>query len=187
MRKTILLALAGAATLVLAACGETEAPKGQSQAPATSPPQTQAPAPEARQSTLMEKAMDVAKEARQATVDEATRAVEAARASADEAIERGREAADRAAQRGKTLGQEALQQGRIIAELTGDKAEALIQQAKDAIDQKRPEIAREIVARLQQVKESLPQGLRNELDRLDARLAGSKSTSPEEPAAPPSY
>ena len=192
MSKTILLALASATTLGLAACGEAEAPKGQVAAPTAPPPQAQTAAPASHQPpqtqpSLMDKAMEVAKEARQAARDEGTRAVEAARASADAVIARGREAAEQAAERSRALGQEALQQGRAIAALTGDKAETLIQQAKDAIDQKKPEVAREIAERLHRIKESLPQGLRDELDRLDARLAASQPTPSDAAAAPPSY
>ena len=192
MSKATLLALTGAATLGLAACGEAEAPKSQAAAPTTPPAQTQTVAPASTQPTqpqpsLLEKAMETAKGARQATVEEATRAVEAARASADAAIDRGREAADRAAERGKTLGQATLQQGMAIAALTAEKTESLIRQAQDAIDRNRPEVAREIADRLHKVKESLPQGVRDKLDRLDARLASRQPIPPEEAAAPPSY
>ena len=192
MTKKILLALASAVTLGLGACGESDDPKGPAPSP-TPPPQTQSaaptpPLPTAPQPSLMDKALEVAKEARQATREEATRAVETARASANEAFERGRVAAERAAERGRALGQAALQQGVAIAEAhPGYKAESLIRQAQDAIDQKRPEVAREIAERLHQVKESLPKRVQDELDRLDARLAGSQPTPPVEAAAPPSY
>lgn len=171
MNRNLPLLLASAVALGLAACGEDRAPAQQA-APATPP----------AESTLIEKAAQAAKEFRDEARDQASEAARAAREAADQAVARGRELTEQATAQGKSLGEEALQKGQAMFAMTAEKAGELIQQAKDALDRNQPQLARDSVERLRKVRDSLSEGLRQELDRLDARLASGPQAQVPPPA-----
>ncbi|MGE5154081.1 MAG: hypothetical protein ACM3ST_08705 [Bdellovibrio bacteriovorus] len=159
MHKQILLSLAIVATLGLAACGPGEEPKTTAQPGAVSPAEP----------SLSERAAEAAREATQV----ASEKVEAAATAASDAAGAAKESVSEAAGA-------AMEKGQELVQASIDKADALIQQVKDYIAEDRLDLAQGIMEQLRALRDSLPQGLQDEIARLEAMLGG------EQPAAPPS-
>jgi hypothetical protein len=155
MSKTILSVLAVAAALGLAGCGPSEEPKQQTAAPGGAPQTEQ---------TLSDKAMEVAKEARQAAGEK----VEAAATATSEAASAAKETASEAAGA-------AMEKGKEIAQATIDKANELIQQVKDYIAENKLDSAEGVMEQLRKLRDSLPQALQDEIAKLEAMLSGGQS------------
>ena len=156
MKKQSLLVLAIAATLGLVACGQGDDAK---------------------------KAAEAAKEATQAAGEKVSEATDDAKEkvseAADAAKEKVSEAADVAQEKVSEAADAAVEKGQEVAQATIDKANELIQQVKDYIAENRIDLAETVMEQLRALRDSLPQGLQDEIAKLEAMLSG------EPPAAAP--
>jgi ABC-type transporter Mla subunit MlaD len=118
------------------------------------------------------KAAEAAKEATQAAGEKVSEATEAAKEKVSDAAEAAKEKVSDAAGA-------AVEKGQEMAQATIDKANELIQQAKDYIAENRIDLAETVMEQLRALRDSLPQGLQDEIAKLDAMLSG------EQPAAAP--
>jgi len=118
------------------------------------------------------KAAEAAKEATQAAGEKVSEATEAAKEKVSDAAEAAKEKVSDAAGA-------AVEKGQEMAQATIDKAKELIQQAKDYIAENRIDLAETVMEQLRALRDSLPQGLQDEIAKLDAMLSG------EQPAAAP--
>jgi hypothetical protein len=98
-----------------------------------------------------------------------TGAVEEERTMAEEAAEVAKEGAEKASE----ITDAAMEKGAEMAEAHAAvaKGEELIQQAKDYIDNQEIDLAEEVMAQLRKLRDSLPESLQEQIDKLEAMLA----------------
>lgn len=118
------------------------------------------------------KAAEAAKEATQAAGEKVSEATDAAK-------EKVSEAADAAQEKVSEAADAAVEKSQEIAQATIDKAKELIQQVKDYIAENKIDLAETVMEQLRALRDSLPQGLQDEIAKLEAMLSG------EQPAAAP--
>lgn len=112
----------------------------------------------------------------QSRAEKAVEAAKGATQAAGEKLEAAADAASEAAAAAKEKGQE-------LAQATIDKAKELIQQVKDFIAENKLDSAEGIMEQLRKLKDSLPQGLQDEIAKLEAMLGGAQP-EPTPAAAP---
>lgn len=159
--KRFQIVIAATFSLALAACGPSEAPQEQAGAPA--------------QPSMVDKAVDAAKDAAQVTQETAGEAVEAAKNAASDAMDKGKEITARA-----------VEKTREIAGAAGDKSAEMIEQIKTYIAENEPEMAKSVLDRLAQMKDGLSESAKAELAKLDAMMSGGEPTmTPAAATTPP--
>lgn len=102
------------------------------------------------------------------------RAAEAAR----EATQVAREKLEAVATAGSEAAGTAREKGGEITQAAVDKASDLIQQVKDYIAEQDLDLAGSAMEQLRTLRDSLPQGLQDEIDKLDAMLTGMTEREP---------
>lgn len=102
------------------------------------------------------------------------RATEAAR----EATQVAREKLEAVATAGSEAAGAAREKGGEITQAAVDKANDLIQQVKDYIAEQDLDLAGSAMEQLRKLRDSLPQGLQDEIDKLDAMLTGMTEREP---------
>jgi acyl-CoA reductase-like NAD-dependent aldehyde dehydrogenase len=96
-----------------------------------------------------------------------TGAVEEETTMAEEAAEVAKEGAEKASE----MTDAAMEKGAEMADAAVAKGEELIQQAKDYIDNQEIDLAEEVMAQLRKLRDSLPESLQEQIDKLEAMLA----------------
>jgi hypothetical protein len=91
-------------------------------------------------------------------------------------VEKAAEAAKEGAEKGSEMTSAAMEKGAEMADAAIAKAEELIQQAKDYIDNKEFDLAEGVMEQLRKLRDSLPQSLQEQIDRLEAMLSSSRET-----------
>jgi len=90
-------------------------------------------------------------------------------------VEKAAEAAKEGAEKASEMTSAAMEKGAEMADAAIAKAEELIQQAKDYIDNKEFDLAEGVMEQLRKVRDSLPQSLQEQIDKLEAMLSSSTS------------
>jgi ElaB/YqjD/DUF883 family membrane-anchored ribosome-binding protein len=194
MSNRSLIALLVTAVVGLSACGPSE-DSIQSQGGQAAPPTDQ---------TLLEQAKAKAKVAAEKAADLTENAVATSKEMASAAVAKGKELAEQAKPAmhsareavSEKMG-EAAERSAAAAQAVGEATDAAvqrarewIQQAQDYIAENKPELARQLVDKLNAVKGAMPESIRVQIDKLDAHLGGGSASAPtptqgEAPAAPP--
>lgn len=179
MTQKILPALAVAAALGLSACGPAEEPKQQTAEPGGAAPAQQGLSDKAgapveqdlsdkavapAQQSLSDKAVAMAREATQAAGEK----IEAAATAAAEAAGAAKETVSATADA-------ALEKGGTMAQTAADKATGLIQQVKDYSAESKIDLAESLMEQLRALRDLLPQGLQEEIAKLEAMLSSEQS------------
>jgi gas vesicle protein len=154
MNIKLTIALLTAMTLGLAACGDSDQ--------ATTDAQT--PAPETSATDAGETSMDALKEKVDAATQSATEAGDQAAAAAAAAVqtlsEKGGEMADTVSEKGSEM-----------ADAATDKARQMIASVQDYLAENDLDSAQGIMDKLNQIKDSLPETLKTEIEALQAKIA----------------
>lgn len=100
-----------------------------------------------------------------------TGAVEEGKTVREKAAEVAKEGAERASE----ITGAAMEKGAEIADAAVAKAQELIQQAKDYIDNKEFNLAEKVMEQLRKLRDSLPEYLQEQIDKLEAMLSSSTS------------
>jgi acyl-CoA reductase-like NAD-dependent aldehyde dehydrogenase len=151
------------AFVVTAAVGLTACEKGEEAEPEQKAPETGAVSEE---KTMVEQAAEVLEEG-----------AEKASEMAGAAMEKGAEMAGSAKDQGEEMTTAAKETGAEMAGATVAKAEELIQKAKDYIENNEIDLAGEVMEQLRTLKDSLPEKLQEQIDKLEAMLP-SKTDAP---------
>jgi polyhydroxyalkanoate synthesis regulator phasin len=158
MNTKLSIALLTAMTLGLAACGDSDQAKTDAQ--------TQTPASEPATSATDEgkNSMDVLKEkvdaAAQSAAEAGDQAASAAAAAAQALSEKGSEMVDRMSQKGSEM-----------ADAATSKAREMIASVQDYLAENDLNSAQGIMDKLSQIKDSLPEELKTEIEALQAKIA----------------
>ena len=105
-------------------------------------------------------------------------AVEQTKAVTDAAVVQTKALTSAALEQTKAATSAALEESKVLATAAGDKTAALIQQAKDYIAQNQPELAKGVMDQLSKVKESVPEGVKVEIARLEALMGQTPAAAP---------
>ena len=89
-------------------------------------------------------------------------------------VEKAAEAAKDGAEKASEMTSTAMEKGAEMADAAIAKAEELIQRAKDYIDNKEFGLAEGVMEQLRKLRDSLPQSLREQVDKLEATLSSSR-------------
>jgi hypothetical protein len=85
--------------------------------------------------------------------------------------EKAAEVAEEGAEQASEMTTAAMEKGAEMADAAVAKAEELIRQAKDYIDNKQFNLAEEVMAQLRKLRDSLPETLQEQIDKLEAMLS----------------
>ena len=133
MHSRLMFALVVTAALGLSACGKSDEPAQEPEAPDTSAVE--------EGKTMVEKAAEVSKEG---------------------------------AEKASEMTSAAMEEGAEMADAAVAKAEELIQQARDYIENKEFDLAEGLMEQLRKLRDSLPQSLQEQIDKLEAMLSSSR-------------
>ncbi|WP_295388849.1 hypothetical protein [uncultured Thiodictyon sp.] len=179
MTKQIALTLIALAGLTLGACGPSEAPPkppeaalGETPKPVTSTAPGALSKPPAQIPGATSRALPPPPGLSPALLERARQAREAAKEAGQAAKEAGRAAEAQL----RTATQGLVEKGRGLTATTGTQAALLIPQIKGAIAANQPGLAKTLMARLESIQGSLPPGLKLEVARIRALLAGMQQT-----------
>jgi hypothetical protein len=89
-------------------------------------------------------------------------------------VEKATEAAKEGAEKASEMTSAAMEKGAEMANAAIAKSEELIQQANDYIDNKEFDLAKGVMEQLRKLRDSLPQSLREQVDKLEATLSSSR-------------
>ena len=152
MKHPVLLALPIAAALVLGACGKSEEPAEDAAAPASGAVD--------EPKTDVEKALaDVQEKGREA--------IQAAAEAADKMAESARE-------KGGEIAEATMEQSAEFADAANAKAEELAARVKEYIENNDTDLAAETMEKLREIKASLSESARAQIEQLEEALAAAK-------------
>ena len=154
MNAKLTIALLTAMTLGLAACGDNDQAKTDAQTPA----------PETSATDEGKTSMDAVKE----KVDAAT---QSAAEAGDQAAAAAADAAQTLSEKGSEMADSVSEKGSEMADAATDKAREMIASVQDYLAENDLNSAQGIMDKLNQIKDSLPETLKAEIEALQAKIA----------------
>lgn len=174
-----LTSLVAAVALGLTACGPSE--EGSTEAPAEEKTSLEQALDQAKQAgeeakAKMSEAAEAAGVAAGAAMEEAkvkaAEVTDVAKAKMGEASEAGAQMAGEAMEKGKELSAAAAAKGAELMQVTSENAEAMIQKVKDSLANNDIDLAKSVMDGLAAIKDSLPENLQAEIEKLQGMFGG---------------